>query len=111
MGYMVRSSDVEFAQCWGQICAASKRSKNAWIAQLRREGVKAAHPEDGWIDRRMSVLQLVNAEYDDGVRVGDVVALGSSEDYRLVEITGFRRGTFGGEYWLFEPRAVSLKLS
>lgn len=98
---VVNTSDPEFARTWNQVCADHKRAEDAWIARLRRHGVKAAHPDDGWVDRASNSLQFVYPQFNDGARVGDIVALGWPDRYRIVMLTGFRRGSFGGEYWLF----------
>ena len=50
--------------------------KAEWIADLRRRGVKAAHPDDGWVDREAGTIHLCYPLFNDGLSVGDLLALG-----------------------------------
>ena len=50
--------------------------ERAWITRLREQGAKAAHPDDGWVDRERNRIHLTYPQFDDGVRVGDLLALG-----------------------------------
>lgn len=58
-----------------------------WVAQLRSIGIKAAHPDDGWVDRKKSehhdFVQFSYPQFDDGVRAGDKIALGWPDRYRV----------------------------
>jgi len=98
---VVSSSGPEFVKTWAQVCLDHKRAERAWIAKLRSQGVKAAHPGDGWVDRVSNTMQFVYPQFNDNAGAGDVVALGWPDRYRLVTLTQFRRGSFGGAYWLF----------
>ncbi|MEL6237035.1 MAG: hypothetical protein AAFO57_00200 [Pseudomonadota bacterium] len=100
---LVSGSDATFLARWATICRDAQVAEDAWIAKLRADGVKAAHPDDYWVDRKTNVLQLVYPHFNDGVKVGCTVALGSPTGYRLVKLTGYRRGSFSGEYFSFEP--------
>jgi hypothetical protein len=60
----------------------------AWIAALRAAGIAAAHPDDGWVDRRRQTLELVYPDFNDGVQIGSRVALGRPDRYRVVRLTG-----------------------
>ena len=60
----------------------------AWIAALVAGGVKAARPEDGWVDRKNNMVCMLYCDFDDGAGVGDLVALGDHKQYRIVRITG-----------------------
>lgn len=103
---IVSVGDAAFLARWADICHDAQVAEDAWIAKLRADGVKAAHPDDGWVDRKENVLQLIYPHFNDGAEVGSTVALGSPESYRLVRLTDFRRGSFGGEYFSFEPVEV-----
>lgn len=62
--------------------------QRAWIDQLRAAGVKAAHPDDGWVKRDQGYFQFAYPQFNDKPTVGDVVALGSPwNGHRLVRIT------------------------
>lgn len=81
--------------------------RTRWIAQLRERGVKAAHPDDGWVDRDKDTVHLCYPDFNDGLAVGDPLALGSPwGDTRIVRVTGtsenrFAVGYSGPWYWHF----------
>lgn len=59
-----------------------------WIAKLRAAGVKAAHPDDGWVDREADTVHLCYPQFNDGLGVGDLLALGGPERSRIVRVYG-----------------------
>jgi hypothetical protein len=85
--------------------------KQAWIARLRAHGVKAAHPDDGWVDRRQNKVHLCYPQFNDGLEVGDLLALGDPfGGTRFVRVTatselGPLQVTPGPWYWHFEDAA------
>lgn len=58
-----------------------------WVADLRKDGVKAAHPDDGWVKRDQSKVHLCYPQFNDGLGVGDLLALGWADRWRVVRIT------------------------
>jgi len=50
--------------------------EHAWIADLRKKGYKASHPNDGWVDRQKKEFHLCYPQFDDGVTLGSMVMLG-----------------------------------
>jgi GTP-dependent phosphoenolpyruvate carboxykinase len=58
-----------------------------WVAALRAQGVKAAHPNDGWNDRMQQIIHFSYPQFDDGVQVGDVIAVGRPDEYTLCKVT------------------------
>jgi hypothetical protein len=75
----------------------------AWNNRLRGLGVKMAHPDDGSVNRDCNEISLVYPQFDDGVSIGDVIALGWPPKYRFVRMIGIRRSMFGTRYLQFEP--------
>lgn len=74
-----------------------------WIDRLRSEGFKAAHPNDGWVDRKNNELQMAYPHFNDGMGVGDKVMLGwHDQGHRPVKITGIRHSVFNLTFWKFE---------
>lgn len=69
---------------------------------LRRNGVKAAHPDDGWVNRERNGVRFCYPQFNDGAGVGDTVALGWPDRHRLVTIIEVEPLIFGGELLLFE---------
>lgn len=73
-----------------QFVATSEQLQNEerlWIAQLRSIGIKAAHPDDGHVKRDKSkyhdFVTFCYPQFDDGVEVGDRIALGWHDQYRV----------------------------
>jgi len=65
--------------------------RRAWIAELRAQGVSAAHPDDGWVNRNDNILYPVYPDFNDGIEVGSTVALGDHRKHRLVRVTATER--------------------
>jgi len=82
------SGEQRFVQSWRDICLAEQAKLDAWRTMLRANDVKAAHPDDGWVDRVANIVTMCYPQFDDGVRAGDVIALGSPSKHRLVRVTG-----------------------
>jgi hypothetical protein len=88
----------------GQEMADQK--KRASIA-LQKLGVKAEHPDDGWVDRQNNKVHLSYPRFDHGPCVGDLIALGSPwEGYRLCEVTDLTGGVFMRWFWFKELRRL-----
>jgi len=62
-----------------------------WIKRLRSQGVKAAHPNDGWINRELKRIDFVYPDFYDGVVIGDRVALGTPSEYCIVEVVNITK--------------------
>lgn len=73
-----------------------------WARTLMRQGIKAAHPDDGWVDRKKNTFVLMYPEFRSDISVGSLVALGNHEKYRLVRVTGEVDSLFKG--FGLEPR-------
>ncbi len=58
-----------------------------WIKKLRADGIKASHPDDGWVDRDVNKVFLSYPQFNDGIQIGDRIALGWSWEYRIVRVT------------------------
>lgn len=84
------------------IVADIGRERDEWITALRKAGVKAAHPDDGWVDRVSNRVLLVYPQFVDSSDVGDVMALGWPEQYRLVRITRVDPNPIGFIHHYFE---------
>jgi hypothetical protein len=87
--------------------------QRAWVAELRAQGVKAAHPDDGWVKRDRNTVHLCYPQFDDGLRAGDLLALGRPAEYRIVRVVVWRSWRTAlddshGE-WTFESAAKGRK--
>lgn len=82
--------DADFVGLWIGIGNQMREEQDRWIAGLRTMGVKAAHPDDGWVDRkkadRHDFVQFVYPQFDDGVSQGDLIALGWPGQFRVRKV-------------------------
>lgn len=89
------------------MCAVER----AWVDQLRAEGIKAAHPDDGWVKRAENKVHLCYPQFNDGLGVADLLALGTPEKWRVVRVVGSSDlllrtpDTPSPFYWHFEERS------
>ncbi len=103
------SGQAGFVALFANICNDMERDKEAWIASLRAAGVKAAHPDDGWVNRKDNYVQFVYPQFNDGAKAGDLVALGRPQwesakpQHRIVRLVEFHSRIFGVGSWKFEP--------
>lgn len=100
--------DHEFAGLARSIANEMEAELNQWIAELRAKGVKAAHPDDGWVDRKNNTVLFQYPDFNDGAGIGDLVALGWPQwgsrrpQTRIVRLTGVVDNAFGMRRWRFE---------
>jgi len=83
----------EFVNTYYDVVAKAKERDKKWIKELRDNGVKACHPNDGWVDRELNRVHFAYPQFNDGVNVGDKIMLGWSFDekrQRLVEVTDIK---------------------
>jgi len=77
----------EFVQLYAARCLQDRADEANWIVGLRQRGIKAAHPDDGWVNRTNNSVTLTYPQFDDGIAVGDLIALGAPEKWREVRVT------------------------
>lgn len=68
--------DAESHALVSRIANDMQGEHDKWIASLRAQGVKAAHPDDGWVDRKANTIQFAYCQFNDGAKAGDLMALG-----------------------------------
>jgi hypothetical protein len=110
MGYLFESQDghcksnnMEHVTLWNQIVKERKENELKWIEELRAQGVKASHPDDGWVKRDINQVTLCYPEFNDGVSIGDIIALGTYEQCRLVKVIEEREPLLDSQVLMFEP--------
>lgn len=99
------SGEKRFTNNWVKACREGHRREQAYIAALRARGIKAAHPDDGWVKRAENKLHFSYPHYNDGAQTGDLVALGYEFDKntRIVLLTGFEDALLSEmRWWKFE---------
>ena len=95
-----------FYEAYRKVIAQNKRDMDDWIKRLKRDGVKAAHPDDGWVDRENDEVHLEYPNFLRKIEVGDRIALGTPKEYRLVTVTAIRKGRLVGSLYQFVEREV-----
>ena len=110
---MIKINDPEVGALVARVFADRDREKREWIARLRVNGVKAAHPDDGWVDRPLfgaKTVHFANPQFCDGLEPGDLVAIGQPCDQdsrhrivRLVEHVEHRGWVLPLGFWRYEP--------
>lgn len=78
-------------------------SANTWIEKLKVAGVKAAHPDDGCVNRDENEIRFRYPSFFDNPCIGNVIALGNHESFRLVSIVSVRKSVPGYLYYRFRP--------
>lgn len=65
-----------------------KEIENKRISYFRSINIKAAHPDDGWVDRENNTVILEYPIFQDEISVGDKIVLyeNLSYKYRIVEV-------------------------
>ena len=89
-GEVLKSNSIpgdEFVITYANICRKVQEEKRVWVDMLRSNGIKAAHPDDGWVNRKENKVHFAYPQFDDGISIGDKVALGHPKKWRVVEIT------------------------
>jgi len=98
-----------FADVFRRTCDELQVKHDHWVKKLRAYGVKAALPDDGWVNRGLNEVQFVYPFFNDGCGVGDRIALGSHDRFRFVVLLERVPPTFmlgdGDERWRFRPEA------
>ena len=103
------SGQPEFVALHRSIAVTMEQQQEEWIATLRVAGVKAAHPDDGWVNRKDNYVQFAYPQFNDGAKAGDLIALGwpqwgdKKPRHRIVRLIEFKPGRFGDGSWRFEP--------
>ena len=102
---LCKTSNPDIMSTWAKICIDGQKENDDWIEMLKKNGIDAAHPDDGWVNRETNEVLLCYPQFNKGVRVGSLVALGWASGYRIVKIVGHRFG-FSNEWWKFEPHEM-----
>ena len=98
---MRNAASGDLVSAWVDSVNNAQKSESEWIKRLKREGYKAAHPNDRWVNRKDNKIHLCYPQFNDGLQVGDNIMFGSSSgDERPVKIIGIEKGP--PTYYLFE---------
>ena len=97
-------ASTAFYEAYRKVIAQNNTDMDAWIKRLEQDGVKAAHPDDGWVDRKNDEVHLEYPNFLRKIEVGDRIALGTPKEYRIVTVTAVRKGRLGGSLYQFVER-------
>ena len=96
------SGDPAFVSLYCGIVLKQEEDQRKWIENLRVMGFKAAHPNDGWVNRGRNEVFLAYPQFNDGAGEGDLVMLGwpwDKESWRPIKLTGKRETSVGKMVW------------
>lgn len=93
-GFMVEGEEGTI-EVMKKICDDQKKKLETFIEKLRSIGIKALHYNDGWHNRKDRSFRLVYPSFDDGVEIGDNVALGCDKEYIVVTVREINRNFCG----------------
>ena len=98
---MNRAAD-SFFETWSAVIEESRLKERAWISHLLDMGVKAAHRNDGWVDREKHLIALVYPFFYHSIAIGDLIAIGDPDEYFLARITGVVERRLCDPQWEYE---------
>src|SRR5690606_12785486 len=79
-----------------------------WIKELRKKHIKAAHPDDGWVNRDENYINFCYPHFRDTIKVGDLILLGWhwNENNRVVEIIKIEKTMFNLTNYFFKETEI-----
>lgn len=83
---LCRSNNFSLIDSWNKIVAEREQKTKEFCNYLISNGVKALHPDDGWVDRKNNTIFFCYPKFKLDIAVGDKIALGNFEKYRIVEV-------------------------
>ena len=83
------SGRADIIERWDRVAKERGIAAAQWIRFLRQIGVKAAHPDDGWVNRDNNSVFFCYPQFNDKPKAGDLICLGShyEKDNRIVRVT------------------------
>lgn len=92
-----------FAARFARISAEYEETERGWVANLKAQGIAAAHPQDGWVDRKNNTVHLAYPQFaeTEKLKPGARIALGQFNKFRIVEIIRKEEDVFGMIWWRF----------
>jgi len=89
-------SAKDFVEIFNKSVSDRVEATKSWVAVLRNKGVKAAHPNDGWVDRGLKNVKFCYPNFNDGVVVGDRIALGNYSKSTIVNVVKITEDKYFG---------------
>lgn len=93
---------ASFYQTFADVITEDKRQTREWVEDLRQRGVRAAHPDDGWVNRDTNEVIMTYPYFCGNLKVNDIIVLGDYREYRVVRIIAIREAYIGSyKYYKF----------
>ena len=99
------ADNFEFINLYNKICEDYEKEKENWIKELKEQGYKAAHPNDGWVNREDNVFQLCYPYFEEQIKIGDKVMLGWHNEHKTnksVIVVDIIKNSFGTTKYKFK---------
>lgn len=78
---------MEFVEGYERASRDAIDKEQSWIELLQTLGIVAAHPDDGWHNREEKHFGICYPAFNNGIKIGSMVALGDYEKFVVVIIT------------------------
>jgi len=98
---LCQSNNCNAINMWNGIVSEQKHKEKDWIDDLKLNNVKAAHPDDGWVNRNDNSIRFSYPQFNDGIKVNDTIALGWEDNYKLVKIIDIKDEYLTGKRYYF----------
>jgi len=99
----------DFLATYDRVCRERSQRQSDWVFRMRCLGVAIITPDDGWVDRqRHTVAPPSYANLVERAAVGDLIALGNFERWRIVQITRVEERWLRGTLYHFDPSELDV---
>lgn len=99
-GLMTCREGDDFVERYDKICQDNSNKEQEWIKRLKELGIKASHPDDGWHKREEYYFQFSYPHFNDDPQIGDMVALGDHESFRVFIVDDIKYSWLKRYYYL-----------
>lgn len=83
---LAHSDNLKMIECWNNCIMQRKKKTEEFCDYLKKQGVKALHPDDGWVDRKENTVYFCYPDFLEEINVGDQIALGDYKEYRICQV-------------------------
>jgi hypothetical protein len=91
--------EKKFQETYAQVVARDKAAVKKWCQELSALGIKAAQPLNGWV--KNNKFCPTYCWFNNGICVGDRVAIGKYDDYKIVQITKIENTLFPELFYFY----------
>ena len=87
-----------FMKTYLKVTADYNRKQREWLDTIKWLGAKAAHYDDGWVNREKNEIHFCYPFFMYNVAMGDKIVLGDCRKWRVVKVTYIKNGAFVTKY-------------